>query len=50
MGIRMGLYAVDTEDPAKPRSPRSGVATYREITAAGGLTETLLSAWPVAAD
>jgi beta-glucosidase/6-phospho-beta-glucosidase/beta-galactosidase len=50
MGIRMGLYAVDTENVDKPRSPRSGVATYREITSAGGITEALLSAWPVAAE
>lgn len=43
----MGLHAVDTENAVKPRTPRSGAATYREITAAGGLTEALLSAWPV---
>ncbi|MBT9560974.1 MAG: glycoside hydrolase family 1 protein [Myxococcales bacterium] len=50
MEIRMGLYAVDTGSVEKPRSPRSGVATYREITSAGGITAALMSAWPVAAE
>lgn len=41
---RFGLYRVDYDDPARPRSPTSAAGVYREIISAGrvpsGLVET----------
>jgi beta-glucosidase/6-phospho-beta-glucosidase/beta-galactosidase len=42
-----GLYAVDINDPNKPRSPRELVAIYREITAAHGIPPDLSAQYPV---
>lgn len=38
MNWRMGLYAVDPEDPDKVRTPRSGVAVYGDIASSRTVT------------
>lgn len=48
MDLRFGLYEVDIDDPAKPRTARAHVATYAEIAAAGEVPEALQRAHPAA--
>ncbi|GMV40284.1 MAG: beta-glucosidase [Myxococcales bacterium] len=47
MGIRMGLFAVDPDDPVKARVARKGVATFKAIATAGEVPQELLDAYPV---
>lgn len=47
MDIRMGLFAVDPDDPTKARTARKGVATYKSIATAGAVPAALLDAHPV---
>ena len=46
MDIRMGLYAVSEDDPAKVRVARSGVDAYARITAGREIPEELLELYP----
>lgn len=45
MDVRMGLYAVDKDDPTKARAPRQAVDVYAAITAAGQVTDALRATW-----
>jgi len=42
-----GLFAVDLDDPDKPRSPRQSVAVYRAINEAHGVPPELAAEYPV---
>lgn len=42
-GKPFGLYAVDSLDPQKPRTPRSTAHVYGRICAAGGLPDELIA-------
>jgi beta-glucosidase/6-phospho-beta-glucosidase/beta-galactosidase len=46
MGVRMGLYAVDKNDPAKVRHARSGAAVYGRIAQAGAIPPDLAERYP----
>jgi len=48
--VRMGFFAVDELDPAKPRTARASAATFRAIAEAGGIPAALASAHPVVDD
>jgi len=48
MGIKMGLYAVSPDDPAKLRVPRGGAAAYGAIARAGAIPTDLLARYPAA--
>jgi beta-glucosidase/6-phospho-beta-glucosidase/beta-galactosidase len=41
MGMRFGLYGVDTGDPAKPRTPRPAVEDYARIIEANAIPQDL---------
>jgi beta-glucosidase len=43
---RFGLYRVDYDDPARPRSPTSAVVFYRDLIAGGRLRRADLDALP----
>jgi len=45
MGWRMGLYAVDSDDPKKPRTPRQGASIYGQISKFGVLPNSLIDAF-----
>jgi hypothetical protein len=47
MQVKLGLYAVDPLDPAKRRAPRSTVDVFREIAAAGAVTDELRTQYPI---
>jgi beta-galactosidase len=47
MGMRFGLYAVDSADPSKPRRPRAVAGVYQEIAAAHGVPLKLRKAYPI---
>ena len=49
MGIRMGLYAVDKDDPTKHRTPRRTIVTYREIIDANQVHPDLAASYPLPA-
>ncbi len=42
MSLRFGLFAVDTDDPKKKRTPREGVAAFSKIAGAGAIPPSLL--------
>jgi beta-glucosidase/6-phospho-beta-glucosidase/beta-galactosidase len=46
MDIRMGLYAVDKDDPQKLRAPRQAVAAYSSIIRAGEIPAELAQQHP----
>jgi beta-galactosidase len=46
MNIRMGLYAVDANDPTKARTARPAAGVYGQIAAAGVLPGALAAQWP----
>lgn len=46
MDIRMGLYAVDPDDPTKTRTARTGVATYAAFAATGTISVELQKQYP----
>ncbi|MGH7435603.1 MAG: family 1 glycosylhydrolase, partial [Polyangiaceae bacterium] len=46
MDIRMGLYAVSKDDPAKTRTARPAVAVYGQIAASHMLSRALIDQWP----
>jgi beta-glucosidase/6-phospho-beta-glucosidase/beta-galactosidase len=45
MNVRMGLYAVDKDDPEKKRVARPIAATYRTICEANGIPQDILDAY-----
>ena len=45
MDTRMGLYAVDANDPQKKRTPRQAVSVYGQIAKFGVLPNTLIDAY-----
>jgi beta-galactosidase len=45
MDIRMGLYAVDKNDPSKARVARPAVAVYGEIARSGVLDDATVARW-----
>ncbi len=47
MSIELGLYGVDHTDPEKRRVPRKGVAVYKAITDAWGITDELKATYPI---
>ena len=46
MDIRMGLYAVDKDDPQKARVPRQAVPAYAAIARAGAIPADLSAKYP----
>jgi len=50
MDIRMGLYAVDRDDPTKTRTARSGVGTYAAFAATGTISVELQRQYPAPED
>ena len=46
MSIRMGLYAVDKDDPQKTRVARSAVDAYGRIAQAGEIPRDLAKLYP----
>jgi beta-galactosidase len=46
MSFKMGLYAVDKNDPAKQRTARSGVGVYGRIAAAHAIPADLATQYP----
>jgi beta-glucosidase/6-phospho-beta-glucosidase/beta-galactosidase len=46
MDIRMGLYAVDKDDPTKARTARPAASVYGQIAASGVLSDALIAEWP----
>lgn len=46
MNVRMGLFAVDKDDPAKARVPRKTVAVYRQIAENGEVPPSLQEQYP----
>ena len=46
MDIRMGLYAVSKDDPAKTRTARPAASVYGQIAATHMLSRALLDQWP----
>ena len=50
MNSRCGLYAVDSADPAKTRTPRDIVSVFRAVTASGGIPPDLAARFPVDPD
>ncbi len=49
MDLRFGLFAVDIDDPAKPRAARPFASVYARIAGEGGISEAMRAAHPVAA-
>lgn len=47
MNIRMGMYAVDKDDPAKKRTPRLLAEAYSRITEANRVPDDLQEAHPI---
>ena len=47
MDIRMGLYAVDKDDPDKVRTERPAAATFRRIAAANSVPADLVAMYPI---
>jgi beta-glucosidase/6-phospho-beta-glucosidase/beta-galactosidase len=48
MNVRMGLYAVDKDDPTKARKARKSVATFSEIASAREVPAELAAKYPIA--
>ena len=46
-GVRLGLYRVDPDDPAKGRTPRETVDVYAAIAAAGAVPADMAARYPV---
>jgi beta-glucosidase/6-phospho-beta-glucosidase/beta-galactosidase len=46
MSIRLGLYAVDKNDPTKARTARTSVPTYGKIATAGAIPPDLAAKYP----
>jgi beta-galactosidase len=44
-GERLGLYRVDYEDPALPRTENASARLYRQIIAAGGIDDAIWDEW-----
>jgi beta-glucosidase len=47
MNIRMGLYAVDANDPMKVRTARPAASVYGQIAQSRTLSGALLGQWSV---
>ncbi len=47
MDIRMGLYAVDKDDPDKVRTERPAAATFRRIAEANSVPADLVAMYPI---
>ncbi len=48
MSLRFGLYAVDEQDPAKPRKLRTLETVYGEISESGTISAERVKAHPIA--
>lgn len=47
MSVKMGLYAVDPNDPQKTRTARSSVATFAAIASGGAIPPALAAKYPI---